>query len=191
VNAALNYDSLRETLTRRGFAGALSELHGSVCGVLCSGDELAAQRWLADCVAEEAPDADRETADELRATLSEIALATLAMLSSDELAFEPLLPDDDEPFEAQVEALASYCNGFLSGLAFGGANAAASAADELDEILVDFSEIGRAGVTAEDGEELDRADFALAELKEYVRVGVQLVYEQVAARGGAPRGAVQ
>ena len=60
---------------------------------------------------------------------------------------------------------------------------------ELAEILADFGEISRAGVTAEDGENSDQAEFALAELTEYVRVSVQIVYEELggnlpAARAG-------
>ena len=60
--------------------------------------------------------------------------------------------------------------------------AAAIASAEVAEILGDFAEIGRAGVDDEDAADRDQADFALAELKEYVRVSVQIVFEQLADR---------
>jgi uncharacterized protein YgfB (UPF0149 family) len=52
---------------------------------------------------------------------------------------------------------------------------------QLDEILRDFGEISRAGLTEEEAEGRDAADFALAEVHEYVRISVQLVYEQLAS----------
>jgi uncharacterized protein YgfB (UPF0149 family) len=53
---------------------------------------------------------------------------------------------------------------------------------EVGEILGDFAEMSRAGIDDEDVADRDRADFALAELKEYVRVSVQIVFEQLADR---------
>ena len=53
---------------------------------------------------------------------------------------------------------------------------------EVAEILSDFAEMSRAGIDDEDVTDRDRADFALAELKEYVRVSVQIVFEQLADR---------
>ena len=38
------------------------------------------------------------------------------MLDDGELKFEPLLPSDDAPLAEQVEALAVWCQGFLSGV---------------------------------------------------------------------------
>ena len=42
--------------------------------------------------------------------------------------------------------------------------------------------MSRAGVDDEDTADRTQADFALAELKEYVRVSVQIVFEQLADR---------
>jgi uncharacterized protein YgfB (UPF0149 family) len=62
------------------------------------------------------------------------------------------------------------------------AAAAAIATAEVAEILGDFAEMSRAGVDDEDAADPTQADFALAELKEYVRVSVQIVFEQLADR---------
>jgi uncharacterized protein YgfB (UPF0149 family) len=56
--------------------------------------------------------------------------------------------------------------------------------DELREILADFSEIGRAGVAEEEAEEVGES--AYAELVEYVRVGVQIVFDECRAPRQGP-----
>jgi uncharacterized protein len=178
VNAlALDHDALQESLTRSGSSLALAELHGTICGVVCSGGVAAAQRWLEEYVAENAEHEEQPQADELRTTLQAITLATARVLASDELEFAPLLPDEEAALDEQVQALASFCQGFSSGLGLGGATVLDG---EAEEILADFGDISRAALTAEDGENRDQADFALAELTEYVRVSVQIVYEEFA-----------
>jgi uncharacterized protein YgfB (UPF0149 family) len=103
------------------------------------------------------------------------------MLESEELTFRPLLPSDDEPLAEQVEAVAAWCQGFLSGVGSTAPAAARSAAEgaALGEILRDFAEISRAGLSEEEAEGLDEPDFALAQIQEYVRVSVQIVFEEL------------
>ena len=59
----------------------------------------------------------------------------------------------------------------------------------IAEILRDFAEISRAGLSEEEAAGQGQADFALAEIHEYVRVSVQIVFEELAAeRAAATRG---
>ena len=183
--AALNYDALRESLNHAGFVLALPELHGGICGVICSGGENATQRWIEECIGEYADPEDQTDLSELKRTLYGPVLVTQQMLAGSQLEFEPLLPDDESPLDERVQALALWCHGFLSGLGFGGAGQE-SVEGELKEILEDFAEISRAGLGDDESEDPDQADFALAELKEYVRVSVQIVFEELAARHAAP-----
>jgi uncharacterized protein YgfB (UPF0149 family) len=106
----------------------------------------------------------------------------LAQLGDDELKFEPLLPSDDAPLEDRVQALALWCHGFLAGLGATAPSLTQGGGDSawLDEILRDFGEISRAGLSDEEAAGPDEADFALAEVHEYVRISAQLVYEQLA-----------
>jgi uncharacterized protein YgfB (UPF0149 family) len=182
VNAsALNYSALREVLDRSGFALALSELHGNICGIICADGARATHRWLDDCIGEYVERDDPRTTDELKRTLHEVASTTSEMLAGDDLEFEPLVPDDESSLEDQVNALALYCHGFLSGFGLSGERSSLDA--KLEEILGDFAQITRAGVTEGDHEDRSQAGFALAEIKEYVRVGVQIVFEEL----GRPR----
>jgi uncharacterized protein YgfB (UPF0149 family) len=176
------YESLDKRLTEAGVVTSLAELHGGMCGTMCVGGIAATQRWLDDCL----DDWQLVEPDEIGETLRGLELDAWSKLSSPDMSFEPLLPGEDQPLDAQVRGLALWCHGFLAGLGLGGLKArdGSCRSETVDEITKDFSEISRAALVGEDDDEEDAAGFALAELKEYVRVGVQLVFEECGA--GAP-----
>jgi uncharacterized protein YgfB (UPF0149 family) len=200
-----DYAALRESLTDSGALVLLPELHGGVTGALCAAGPPAAQRWVDDFIA----DHEATNLPAVQHTVLDLVRATWQTLAEAELAFEPLLPDDDAPLEEQVQALALWCHGFMNGLGAaapdlmipvpsgarksaattGGAETSAEtsaeAAAEVAEILADFAEISRAGVDDDDAADRDTSDFALAELKEYARVSTQIVFENLAERRAA------
>jgi uncharacterized protein YgfB (UPF0149 family) len=102
--------------------------------------------------------------------------ATVAALSGGDMDFDILIPGDDRPIEERTQALTLWCTGFLYGLG-------TSAADpqrlpgELGEIVRDLTEITHADVDASDTPEANES--ALAELVEFVRIGVQLVFDEL------------
>jgi uncharacterized protein YgfB (UPF0149 family) len=53
---------------------------------------------------------------------------------------------------------------------------------EVREVVRDFIEIGKAGVDADVDTDLDRAEFSFVELTEFVRVGAQIVFEEIGVR---------
>jgi uncharacterized protein YgfB (UPF0149 family) len=170
---------LRDSLAAAGAVVALAELHGGVCGALCAGGPIAARRWVVDSL----DDAELGVAAAALADdLEELIGTSSKMLEDEELRFEPLLPSDDAPLPEQVEALALWCQGFLNGV---GSTAPAPAPgsaerDALGEVLRDFAEISRAGLSEDEAAGHDQPDFALAQIHEYVRVSVQLVFEELA-----------
>jgi uncharacterized protein len=202
--ASMSYEALSELLQSVGEVVQLPELHGGICGALVAGGPKAAELWLDESLdASPSPeqreadllDAQRMASSQYLESLHAVLRASWQALEARELAFEPLLPDDEALLEEQVEALALWCHGFLSALGFSapdvGARAArgegegqAGAAASVGEILSDFAEIARAGVSEEDVDG-GQAEFALAELKEYVRASVQIVFEELGARRAA------
>lgn len=182
----LDYDRLRESLANIGAVVAVAELHGGVCGAVCAGGVPAARRWLKDCFDDEQL---AESAAAIANELEQLVGASAELLADSTLRFEPLLPDDDAPLEEQVQALASWCQGFLGGL---GATARRESvqSDSLREILHDFAEISRAGLSEDEAAGQGQPDFALAELHEYVRVSAQLVFEELGAERTAPSSSV-
>jgi uncharacterized protein YgfB (UPF0149 family) len=172
----LDYGRLRDSLADAGAVVAVAELHGGVCGALCAGGPSAAQRWLTECLEDAQLDA---AATPVQGDLEALVNGSAAMLARRELEFAPLLPDDDAPLDEQVQALALWCQGFLSGVGTTAPNAIrhTRAGAPLPEILRDFAEISRAGLSEDEAKGLGQPDFALAEIQEYVRVSVQIVFE--------------
>jgi uncharacterized protein YgfB (UPF0149 family) len=98
-------------------------------------------------------------------------------LGSEDFGFQLLLPDDTAGLGARIEALASWCQGFLLGISHGGVSDIQALPGELPEIVEDFLNIARAENFELENEEEDEA--AYMELLEYVRVGVQLFWEEL------------
>jgi uncharacterized protein len=169
------YSRLQEALGSEVTGHAAAEAHGTLCGLLCAGAEDIPEAWIHNTLAD-AEDHSYGGRNDARTLLEELHKQTVAALAADEMAFQLLLPDDDTALEDRAAALASWCNGFLYGLAVRGLRPMEELPDELREILSDFSEIGRAGVAEEEVEEAGEAAFI--ELVEYVRVAVQIVNDE-------------
>lgn len=129
---------------------------------------------------------DREelNLDEAMKALREI---TLEALFDSEMGFHPLLPGDKAPLQERVVALGRWCSGFVYGLASQEAFDLEGLSDEVQEIIRDLTELGRVGLgEAEAGSESAESDYA--ELVEYLRVGVQLIFLELRpARSEPPR----
>jgi uncharacterized protein YgfB (UPF0149 family) len=148
-----------------------AEAHGTLAGALCALDVYSIEDWLAEIM----PDAAGSAAASAPA-LGGLYADTLGALRGGGMEFDLLIPEDEVPIEERTRALALWCNGFLYGLGTTGAADPARLSTDAGEVVRDLSEIARAGVDAADGAEENEA--ALAELVEFVRVGVQLVFEE-------------
>jgi uncharacterized protein YgfB (UPF0149 family) len=126
--------------------------------------------WLAEILPE---DSLANGADPVLQTLYDV---TVAALSSGEMEFDILIPDDDRPIEERTQALSLWCTGFLYGLGTSSADPL-RLPGELGEIVRDLTEITHADVDTSDTQEANES--ALAELVEFVRVGVQLVFDEL------------
>jgi len=187
ATSPLDYDQLRNSLADAGAVVSLAELHGGVCGALCAGGTDAARRWLEQSF----DDAELLASTDMARELDDLVAASARTLDDETLAFEPLLPSDDASLAERVQALALWCHGFLAGLGATapGLGRGADTSAELAEIFSDFGEISRAGLSDDEAATEEEAGFSLAEIHEYVRVSVQLVYEQlVPQRAAAERG---
>jgi len=116
------------------------------------------------------------------AVLEALAFHTCAALEEAEMTFQPLLPDDAEPLVQRVDGLAQWCQGFNHGLfvaaRIGDAEAELSSGNTA-EIVRDFGDLAQVAVGDEEPDAEGEA--AYVELVEYIRVSVQLVYEELTA----------
>lgn len=154
-----------------------AEAHGCLVGALCTSPHYRMERWLEEII----PDEDRRNDDDSQQALRLLYADTLNALRGENMEFEALLPDDDISLTARAGGLSQWCQGFLYGFAAGSVEGAVKP-DELpgnvNEILNDLTHIGRASVELEgDGNESEEE--AYAEVVEYVRVGVQLIHDEL------------
>jgi uncharacterized protein len=98
-------------------------------------------------------------------------------LRGDELEFEPLLPDDEVALQDRARALSQWCQGFLYGYGMAALPQAEDIPSNVDEVLRDLTHIGRATVDLTEVNEEEEQ--AYAEVIEYVRVGVQLIHDEL------------
>lgn len=157
-----------------------AEAHGCLVGALCTTAHYPMERWLEEII----PDEERRNDDDSQQALRLLYADTLNALRGDELDFEVLLPDDDAPLAARAGGLSQWCQGFLYGFGTGERRPEQELPANVDEILNDLTHIGRASVELE-GSDSDTEEEAYAEVIEYVRVGVQLIHDELIP--GAPQ----
>ncbi|MAA75098.1 MAG: YecA family protein [Salinisphaeraceae bacterium] len=175
MSSETQYHALQQALEQRGAVQHPSELHGTLCGMLCVHDDIDPAQAL--------DDREELNLDDAMSALREI---TLEALFDAEAGFTPLLPGDDASIKERVLALGRWCSGFVYGLASQAEFELAGLSDEVQEIIRDLTELGRVGLgEGEAGTEAAESDYA--ELVEYLRVGVQLIFLELRpARGDTP-----
>ena len=165
-----DYAEIQRSLAHSHALSEPAEAHGQLAGALCALVPYRMEDWLAEILPE------ASLADGADPALQTLYDSTVAALAGGDMEFDLLIPGDDRPVEERTQALTSWCTGFLYGLG-------TSAGDpqrlpgELGEIVRDLTEITRADVDANDTQEANES--ALAELVEFVRVGVQLVFDEL------------
>ncbi len=178
MSAASPYPELSQLLSDSHAVTEPAEAHGTLVGALCAISSYALSDWLAEILPEGAIPAATNAA------LAELYGATVESLRSTEMQFDLLMPDDTDSLEERARALGLWCNGFLYGLGSNGAADPRQLSTDVAEIVQDLGEISRAGVDGQDSEESN--EMAFAELVEFVRVGVQLVFEELSQKRTSP-----
>jgi uncharacterized protein len=163
---------------------AAAESHGCLCGALCTTQQYPIESWFEELVPEPEVDAPDD-----RAPLRLLFADTVRALRGDEMEFQLLLPDDDDPLVERASALSQWCQGFLYGFATGRPVPREELAGDVAEVLRDLTHISQASV--ETGADAEEEEQAYAEIVEYVRAGVQLVHDELLeVRAGGAMGPI-
>lgn len=149
-----------------------AEAHGTLAGALCAAGSYGLDDWLGEIL----PDsrADQMTRECCRAYFD----ATARALGGIDMSFEVLLPGDEQPIAERASALGQWCQGFLYGLGTSPIEDVTRLPGDVGELVRDLSEITRIGVDGSESAETNER--AYSELVEFVRVGVQLLFEELA-----------
>jgi uncharacterized protein YgfB (UPF0149 family) len=179
------YADIQQVLADERSLTDAAEAHGALAGALCTVPTYRFEDWLHEIL----PEGQAQAAATV--TLGELFAGTHEALSGEMLEFQPLLPADAQPIDERTTALAQWCVGFLYGLGSSSITDVNQLPGEVGEVVRDFTEITQVGVDRSDSAESNES--AYAELVEFVRVGVQLVFDELgslrtppAAPTGAP-----
>ncbi|HSN50989.1 MAG TPA: UPF0149 family protein [Woeseiaceae bacterium] len=189
MGSEVDYRNLNDALRRCGASWDAAQAHGLLSSRLAVAGADAGIGWLQQVLeGTSESDASRTECGDLLHTLFQ---GTLRQLSERLSEFEPLLPDDSDSASMRASALARWCEGFLHGLVsadHGEALKRRLAEDPIADIIRDMLQLTRAAADEESDDETNEA--AYAEIVEYVRVAVQLAYEELAefrGRSGDPQ----
>jgi uncharacterized protein YgfB (UPF0149 family) len=169
MSEVADFDAVAQALAAAGSTVSAAEAHGCLCGAVCLRRDYVLAEWLDEIL----PDAVASGDDVLAA----LRTRSVAALGGGEMEFEPLLPDDEQPLPVRVEALGAWCQGFLYGFGSAGTAGNARLPEDVEEVLADLAQISHAGAVDSESEEAEEE--AYAELVEFVRAGVQLVYDEL------------
>lgn len=168
------YNQLQNELANAGLELSVAEVHGLMCGIVCNQMSTGARPDLQRLLTA-GTEVSAEALANLRDLLEDLLKDIVEKLYGTLGEFRLMLPGDDEGLSIRLQALADWCRGFSVGLM----NNEAFAIDQLspdsaevtrDMMAVAEVEIGHSG----EGDEWD-----FAEVEEFVRVGVQVIFEEL------------
>jgi len=176
----LHFEHITGLLHALGAEGNAAEGHGVLCGLLCSKGYVNSKAWIDEMVDQDDAGTPQPLTDippePLPEALLDLHSETVRRINDLNYEFRLMLPDDEEGLEIRVTALAQWCQGFLYGMGIGGVEDFSKLPGPVSEIAQDLIEISRASAVT-DGSEEDETAFT--ELVEYIRVGIQVIYEEL------------
>jgi uncharacterized protein len=165
----VNYEAVEALLAEYPVEQTPAMLHGTLCGWLCTGRPVAFMDWWQQL------QLDLPTPIHPAPEFETFFHATATALADSELAFTPLLPDDNAPLAERTQALGEWCQSWLYGLTLAGGERQNSLTGSAAEAVQDLSLIAQLETPTDPTE---AEEFAYESVLEYVRIAVLLVREE-------------
>jgi uncharacterized protein len=168
---AADYEQIAQVLAQAHSLTDAAEAHGTLTGCLCATVGYRFEDWMLEILPEGGahPGATQ--------VLQELFQSTSLALGEAQMEFAPLLPEDEEPIDTRAAALGAWCQGFLYGLGTSSLTDASLLPGDIGEVVRDLTEITH--VAADSAESMESNEGAYAELVEFVRAGVQLLFDEL------------
>ena len=166
------YQTINNIFQRNESDVTAAEAHGLATGMLCIENQMEVGNWLSQLLEDEIV-----LVDEDKTVLISLFEQTRKLLNDEDDGFryDVFLPGEDETLSKQLEALRSWCEGFLFGVGF--TRSASDWPGETGEIMKDIVEFTK--LDSHVDEQMDDEDeSALIEIQEYLRVAVMMIKEQ-------------
>jgi uncharacterized protein len=168
---AAEYEQIQQALVQAHSLTDAAEAHGTLTGCLCSTVAYRFEDWMLEILPEGAAS---PTVTQL---LLDLFRSTSTALGEAQMQFAPLLPEDAQSIDARAAALGAWCQGFLYGLGTSALTDATALPGDVGEVVRDLTEITH--VAADSTESVESNEGAYAELVEFVRAGVQLLFDEL------------
>ena len=168
---AADYEQIQQVLTQAHSLTDAAEAHGTLTGCLCSTVAYRFEDWMLEILPEGV------AGSSVSQLLLDLFHSTSVALGEAQMQFVPLLPQDEQAIEARAAALGAWCQGFLYGLGTSSLTDATLLPGDIGEVVRDLTEITH--VAADSAESLESNEGAYAELVEFVRAGVQLLFDEL------------
>lgn len=169
----ISHEEFSTLLTNLRAGVSASDLHGSLTGFLCAGGKATEDTWGEALTLDFSGDGMQDNP-----VFAQFFRQCRKQLDDVEFGFVPMLPADEVDLATRADALVDWCRGFLGGVGLAGAGKrGGELSPDAREIVQDFATIASSSLDVS-GKEEDET--ALVEVIEFVRVGVLLLYSELA-----------
>ncbi|MCY4044839.1 MAG: UPF0149 family protein [Cellvibrionales bacterium] len=172
TNDQWDFDRIADFLVREGSHQSPSECHGLLSGFIAAGGqslEVINKDLALFLEVDQLSQFDQLTA---------LFQSVMASFVAKDFEFTPVLLDENTPMGARLEAMALWCQGFLSGFAFAAKEGVKDRV--VNETLNDMAAIAQ--VDTADDELGDDSEFDYANLVEFLRMGAMTIFYECAPK---------
>ena len=161
-------EKLERVLRQHDHELSAAEFHGMLTGLICAGhNDRNIDQWQDLLVA-------KSEAQPLLDAMCDLMALTKRSLESPDFSFQPIF-DFATSLPERTYALGDWCRGFTLGIGWDHKTTVTSLGEDATEVLSDIAHIALAEPGTDPAETAERA---LVELEEYLRVSIQLIYEE-------------
>ncbi len=181
TSTVIIYNELSSLYERLDIEAGAAETHGVVTGLVCGGATRDSIQQALYLIVDN-QGLPNNVNQALSTIMMELHDAALRSFNSDGFEFELVLPDDDADFSERTDAVAGWCQGFVLGLLQNDEVSLEHLAEDAAEIVRDMMVIAELDSLSEmvtDDDESQTEERSLTEIEEYLRVGAQLLYEEL------------
>ena len=174
----MDFDKLDELRKSASIDMSLPETHGGICSQICFQSD-----YFEEFVPLDNSDDGATVSVQIakyRKALKKIIERDLNKLKDGDLSFELIIPGESNSIQERAEALSIWCQGFVDGVSFlmteHDFKIDQDQKKESFEIIEDFTQISTLDSHSISGE-VDE-ELSLMELIEFVRLSVQMIYDE-------------
>jgi hypothetical protein len=167
------YDDVFMHLASLSLPLSVSELHGLLCGYICSGKYSQAESYLRTLMAS----FNHQDAKAASALLFTCFYVSQHQMETFDFSFQLLMPDDDAALIKRAEGFSDWCEGFTQGLTLSNIGFEHFSDDESKTALShieEFAQLDSDGLLIDEDDEV-----ALMEVQEFTRMAVLRLYSDL------------